>query len=256
MLKTGTYAMLRMLYPSFPDIAYTMGPIIAACGVIAIVYGAMVTLVQVDIKRMVAYSSISHMGFIILGISALNTDATIGAIFHMVGHGIIITALFFLVGLIEKRYGTRNLHELAGLTRTSRAYALMLSVAAFAGMGFPGLVGFWGELLVLKGAFFNNPNWLTVSIGELSGARFLQISAILAVIGILTSGVYMVSMLQRVLPGDPPAAPSSFKGFGLTEALVLLPVTLSILVFGLYPQEIMRWSTTWSVNLQQLYLAF
>jgi NADH-quinone oxidoreductase subunit M len=211
MLKTGTYAMLRTLYPSFPDVAYLLGPVIAACGVIAIVYGAAVTLVQVDLKRMVAYSSISHMGFIILGIAALNSDATIGTIFHMVGHGIIICAMFFLVGLIERRYGTRNLHELAGLMENSRGYGLALAVTSFAGMGFPGLVGFWGEMLVLKGAFFNNPNWQSVSVGGMDGARFLQIMAILSIIGILTSAVYMINMLQRVLPGKAPTAAAGCK---------------------------------------------
>jgi NADH-quinone oxidoreductase subunit M len=239
MLKSGTYMFLRSLYPTFPDICYNAGPLLAFCGVAGIVYGAGITLLQTDLKRMVAWSSISHMGFIMLGISAMNPNGTMGAMFHMVGHGVIIALLFFLVGWLEERYGTRDMRELATrwpLGQGSAAGAL-LCLAAFAGMGFPGLAGFPGELFTLQGTYFNNPNWLTVqlpSLGRLlgywwqiltgpdsfmytqlwhspdapqgmTGARFLQICAVLAVLGILTSAVYMITMLTRtVFSGNRP----------------------------------------------------
>jgi NADH-quinone oxidoreductase subunit M len=203
MLKTGAYGMMRILYPAMPDVAYTLGPILAAAGVIAIVYGGLITLVQTDFKRMVAYSSISHMGFIVLGISAMNVDASVGAVFHMVGHGIIIATLFFLSGVIEQRYGTRDIRELSGMLAVAPPYAVVLAIAAFAAMGFPLAAGFWGEFLILKGTFFNNPTWEQIKVGPIDGSTFLQWMAVLAVVGILISAVYMIRMLLKVLPGLP-----------------------------------------------------
>jgi len=237
MLKTGAYAYLRILYPTFPDVAYTLGPVLAFCGVVAIVYGAAVTLVQTDLKRLVAYSSISHMGFIVLGISALNPDAFVGAVFQMVAHGIVISTLFFLCGVIERRYGTRNLHELGGLLSGAPSYATVLGVAAFAGMGLPGLVSFWGEFLVLKGTFFNNENWASVQVGVMDASRFMQIAAIVAVLGVLGSAVYMINMLQRVLPGEDKLS-EFWRGFKFADGVVLVPLTAAIVVLGLYPRPV------------------
>ncbi|MBN2082677.1 NADH-quinone oxidoreductase subunit M [bacterium] len=240
MLKTGSYAYLRILYPSFPDVAYQLGPIIAFCGVAAIVYGAAITLVQKDIKRLVAYSSISHMGFIVLGISAMNPDATVGAIFHMVAHGVIIATLFFMCGVIERRYGTRDLYEVSGLLAGAPSYVLPLGIAAFAGMGLPGLAGFWGEFLVLKGTFYNSPNWMSVHVGAIDASRYLQIVAAIAVIGILTAAVYMINLLQRVLPGPVKANLAVWRGFRLTDGLALVPLALAVIVLGLYPAPIIN----------------
>jgi NADH-quinone oxidoreductase subunit M len=206
MLKTGAYGLIRIVYFSLADVAYQAGPLIAACGVIAIVYGAAITLVQTDLKRMIAYSSISHMGFIVLGIASMRSDGLLGAVFHMIGHGVIIAALFFIAGVIEERYGTRDLRELAGLMRSAPSYGMALAIAGFAAMGFPLMMGFWGELLVLKGAFFNSPVWEQVRVGGLDGSTFLQWCAALAVVGILTSAVYIINMLTRVL-GDARSLP-------------------------------------------------
>jgi NADH-quinone oxidoreductase subunit M len=202
MLKTGAYGMIRIVYTALPDVAYQLGPVVATCGVIAIVYGAAITVVQTDIKRMVAYSSISHMGFVVLGISSLNYNGLVGSVFHMVGHGIIIATLFFLCGVIEERYGTRDLRELSGFMRLAPAYGGALAIAGFAAMGFPLMMGFWGELLVLQGAFFNNPNWTQIRLWTGNGSSFLQWCAAFAVIGILTSAVYIINMLTKVLTGE------------------------------------------------------
>jgi NADH-quinone oxidoreductase subunit M len=265
MLKTGAYAYLRTIYVSFPDIAYAMGPVIASCGVIAIVYGAAVTLMQTDFKRLVAYSSISHMGFVVLGISTMTPDGTVGAVFQMVAHGVVISTLFFLSGVIERRYGTRDLRQLGGMLKGAPSYALVLGVAAFAGMGLPGLIGFWGEFLTLKGAYFNSPVWATVAVGSSDGSRFLQIAAIVAVVGILTAAVYMINMLQKVLPGEMPQAPvepsaaveggaaveqaktvAPWKGFKLNEGLVLVPLVCAIVFFGLNPAPIINTCMYWA----------
>ncbi|HES58101.1 MAG TPA: NADH-quinone oxidoreductase subunit M [Firmicutes bacterium] len=240
MLKTGSYAYLRILYPNFPDVAYTMGPIIAFCGIAAIVYGAAVTLVQTDLKRMVAYSSISHMGFIVLGISAQNAQATVGAVFHMVGHGIVISLLFFMAGAVERIYGTRDLHKLAGMFKGAPSYALTLGVGAFAGMGLPGLVGFWGEFLVLKGTLFNNPSWQSVHVGALDGIRYFQLMAVLGAVGVLISAVYMINLLQRVMPGELPEGASGRRGFRLTDGIALVPLVAAIIILGLYPAPVIN----------------
>lgn len=199
MLKTGAYGMLRICYLMMPDMGYHLGPIIAGLSVVAIVYGAAITLVQTDFKRMVAYSSISHMGFITLGISAMNVDATVGAVFHMVGHGVIIAALFFLAGVLKERFGTLDMREMSAFGQLAPSYAPLLSLAAFAAMGFPLLMGFWGEFLVLRGTFFNSPVWSQISAGGVDGSTFLRWCAVIAVLGILITAVYMLNMLMRVL---------------------------------------------------------
>jgi NADH-quinone oxidoreductase subunit M len=265
MLKCGTYAYLRILYPTFPDICYHAGPFIAFCGVVAIVYGAGVTLMQTDLKRMVAYSSISHMGFIVLGISAMNPNSTTGAIFLMVGHGLVISLLFFLVGWIEERFGTRDMRELSGLWFKAPQAGGLLTLAAFAGMGFPGLVAFWGELFIIQGTYFNNPQWLGVVVpGPLallrlwgnvlssfqhftdndlwfgpavptgmSGAQFLQICAWAAAFGVLVSAVYMITMLVKVVfsgrdrPAAAPAAVLQPAYAGGPEPVAVLPAAAS-----------------------------
>ncbi len=255
MLKTGAYGFLRVLYPCFPDAAYTMGPIIATCGLIAIIYGAAVTLVQTDLKRLVAYSSISHMGFIVLGISAQNPSSTAGAVFMMVGHGVIISALFLLTGVIERRYGTRDLRELAGLWTGARSYAWVLALAAFAGMGLPGLIGFVGEFLILKGVFYNNPVWTTVQVGAIDGARFFQIAAALAVLGILTAGVYMINLLQRVLPGEFRQG-EPWRGMRLTDALALIPLAVALVALGLYPTPVLNACSSYAYALWQTAMQF
>jgi NADH-quinone oxidoreductase subunit M len=256
MLKTGTYAYLRILYPNFPDIGYTMGPIIAFCGIAAIVYGAAVTLVQTDLKRMVAYSSISHMGFIILGISVQNAQATVGSVFHMVGHGIVISLLFFMSGAVERIYGTRDLRQLAGMLKGAPSYALTLGVGAFAGMGLPGLVGFWGEFLVLKGVLFNNPSWQTVHVGAIDGIRYFQIMAVLGAVGVLISAVYMINLLQRVMPGELTEGATGRRGFRLTDGLALVPLVVAIIVLGLYPAPIINSCTYYANFLWEMALAY
>jgi NADH-quinone oxidoreductase subunit M len=255
MLKTGSYAFLRILYPTFPDAAYTMGPVIAFCGLMAIVYGAAITLVQTDLKRLVAYSSISHMGFIVLGISAQNPSSTAGAVFQMVGHGIVISTLFFLTGVIERRYGTRDLRELAGMWTGARSYAAVLALAAFAGMGLPGLVGFIGEFLILKGVFYNNPNWATVQVGPVDGSLFFQIAAGVAVLGILTAAVYMINLLQRILPGEfKHGAP--WQGMRATDAIALIPLGIAMIVLGLYPTPVLDLCSNYAYALWQTAMQF
>ncbi len=302
MLKTGTYAYLRALYPTFPDVAYAMGPIIAACGAIAIVYGAAVTLVQTDFKRLVAYSSISHMGFIVLGIATMNPDGTVGAVFQMVAHAVVIATLFFMSGVIERRYGTRDLRQLGGMLKGAPSYALILGLAAFAGMGLPGLIGFWGEFLTIKAAYFNGPNWTDGGGGRHGRRRFLQITAVLAVVGILTAAVYMINhaaksaarrdagsatrslsrwwtaqrcwqrtahwrtrmhgQAQAVLAGaglgwQHAEGLGPWRGFRLTEGIVLVPLAVSMVLFGLYPAPIINTVLPWANTVwANIYLRF
>jgi NADH-quinone oxidoreductase subunit M len=205
------------------------------------------------------------MGFIVLGIAAMNADATVGAVFQMVAHGVVISALFFLAGVVERRYGTRDLRELSGMLKGAPSYAVVLGLAAFAGMGLPGLIGFWGEFMVLKGTYFNSPRWTTVLVGPMDGSRYLQIVAILAVLGILTAAVYMINMLQRVLPGEMPAkaadepgapAPKPWRGFRLTEGLALMPLAAAMVIFGLYPAPIVNSCLEYANQLWTTYLMY
>jgi NADH-quinone oxidoreductase subunit M len=253
MLKSGTYAFLRVLYWNFPDIGYSMGPILATLAVTGIVWGAAITLVQTDLKRMIAYSSISHMGFIILGAAAMNPLATTGAIYHMIGHGMIITTLFLLADAIERRFGTRDIHEIIGLAKASPFVAGMLSLSAFAGMGFPMLAGFWGELYSLLGAFENGPAWTTVLVGGMDGSRYLQILAAVAVIGVLTSAVYMISMLQRILPGEAPE--QALLKLRPSEVIVLVPLGLMIVLLGVYPNALVQMTAGYTAFLNGIHTA-
>ena len=175
----------------------------------------------------------------------------------------MIATLFFLTGVIERRYGTRDLRELGGMLKGAPSYALVLGLAAFAGMGLPGLIGFWGEFLVLKGDVLQQPALDDGARRHRStAAAILQIVAILAVFGILTAAVYMINMLQRVLPGEMPVA----EGRRRCEALARLPpdgrrraavpLAAAIVFFGLYPAPIVNSCVDWANNLWTTYLMF
>jgi NADH-quinone oxidoreductase subunit M len=131
---------------------------------------------------------------------------------------------------VQHVYGTRDLRKLAGMLKGAPAYALVLGVGAFAGMGLPGLVGFWGEFMVLKGTLFNNPAWATVHVGSMDGIAFFQLMAVLGAVGVLISAVYMINLLQRIMPGELSPGAQGRRGFRLTDGLVLVPLVAAIFV--------------------------
>jgi NADH-quinone oxidoreductase subunit M len=222
MLKLGAYGMIRFALPLFPGAAHTFAPAIIVLSLIAIIYGAIVALVQPDLKKLVAYSSVSHMGFVTLGIFVFNTQGMDGAILQMVNHGLITGALFLLVGVIYERTHDRSIAKMGGVAGVMPVYAVALGFFVFASGGLPGLAGFVGEFLVLVGAFQFSP-WV----------------AAIATVCMILAGAYLLWMYQRVVFGE---LSGFLKGLGHhltdmtpTEILTLAPLAALTVVFGLFP---------------------
>jgi NADH-quinone oxidoreductase subunit M len=222
LLKLGGYGFIRFAVPLFPEAAVAWAPAIIVLSLIAIIYGAIVALVQPDLKKLVAYSSVSHMGFVTLGIFVFHAQGLQGAILQMVNHGLITGALFLLVGVIYERTHDRTIARMGGLGERVPVYAAMFGFFVFASVGLPGLSGFVGEFLTLLGTFAVYP-WAAVV------ATFVMI---------LAAG-YLLWMFQRVAFGE---VSEFLKGLGghLTdmrpvEALTLVPLAALVIVFGLFP---------------------
>jgi NADH-quinone oxidoreductase subunit M len=227
LLKLGGYGFIRFALPLFPEAAHTWAPVIIVLSLIAIIYGAIVALVQPDLKKLVAYSSVSHMGFVTLGIFVFQAQALQGAILQMVNHGLITGALFLLVGVIYERTHDRTIAKMGGLGFAVPVYAATLGFFVFASVGLPGLSGFVGEFLTLLGTFYALP-WA---------------AAVATFVMILAAG-YLLWMLQRVAFGE---VTDFLKGLGdhLTdmkpiEAMTLVPLGALVVVFGLFPGLILQ----------------
>jgi len=220
LLKMGTYGFLRFAIPLFPEAAHTAAPVLMALAVIGIIYGALVAMVQPDLKKLVAYSSVSHLGFVILGLFAFNAQGVEGAIYQMLGHGLSTGALFLLVGVVYERRHTRLISEYGGLWKQVPLYASIFLVVMLSSIGLPGLNGFIGEFLILLGAFNAN-----------------RIAGGLAVAGVILGAVYMLGMYQRVIFG-PLKNEENTKLVDLSrrEIVMFVPLVVMMLVMGLYPR--------------------
>ncbi len=227
LLKLGGYGFIRFALPLFPDAAHWWAPLIIVLSLIGIIYGAIVALVQPDLKKLVAYSSVSHMGFVTLGIFAFQQQALQGAILQMVNHGLITGALFLLVGVIYERTHDRTIAKMGGLGSATPVYAAAFGFFVFASVGLPGLSGFVGEFLTLLGTFKAIP----------------AAAAVATFVMILAAG-YLLWMFQRVAFGE---LSEFLKGLGdhLTdlkpiEAMTLVPLGTLVVVFGLFPGLILN----------------
>jgi NADH-quinone oxidoreductase subunit M len=227
MLKLGAYGFIRFALPLFPGAAQTFAGVIIVLSLIAIIYGAIVALVQPDLKKLVAYSSVSHMGFVTLGIFVFNEQGMQGAILQMVNHGLITGALFLLVGVIYERTHDRTIAKMGGLSTPMPAYAVAFGFFAFASAGLPGLSGFVGEFLSLVGAFLYSP-WV----------------AAVATLCMVLAAAYLLWMYQRLFFGE---VSDFVKGLGhhLTdmnaiEVLTLAPLAALVVVFGVFPGLILE----------------
>src|SRR3989442_1449019 len=219
LLKMGTYGFLRFCLPFFPDASLAFGALVWALAVIAIVYVASVSTVQPDLKRLVAYSSVSHLGFVMLGIFTLNTQDLVGGLIQMVNHGLSTGALFLLVGMIYERRHTRLIADFGGLWKVVPAFSAVLLLGSFSSLGLPGVNGFVGEFLILVGVFQVNP-WM----------------AALATTGIIFAAVYMLWMYQRVVFGEVTMdANRRLTDLTTREWAVLVPVLTLIVWIGVYP---------------------
>jgi NADH-quinone oxidoreductase subunit M len=222
LLKLGGYGFIRFAIPLFPQAAHTLAPLMIVLSVIAIIYGALVAIVQTDLKKLIAYSSVSHMGFVTLGIFSFNQQGLDGAILQMLNHGLITSGLFLLVGIGYERTHDREIAKMGGWASRTPVYAALFGFFLFASVGLPGLSGFAGEFLVLLGAFFVNP--------MIAGAATLVM---------ILAAVYLLWMYQRVFTG--PLSPF-LKGLGShltdvtpTEIITLTPLLVMIVAFGIMP---------------------
>jgi NADH-quinone oxidoreductase subunit M len=220
LLKMGTYGFLRFSIPLFPNASYQLVPLVSILAIIGIIYGALVCLVQKDLKRLIAFSSVSHLGFVMLGIFALNLQGIQGGILQMLNHGFSTGALFLLVGMIYERRHTRMIEDFGGLWKQMPIFAAFFIVVTLSSIGLPGLNGFVGEFLILIGTF-----------------KSTAIYAVIAATGIILAAAYMLWMYQRVMFGELTKPENKvLKDLSAREVLVLSCVTLFIFWIGIYPQ--------------------
>jgi NADH-quinone oxidoreductase subunit M len=225
MLKMGTYGLVRFSIPLFPLAADRFAPAMAVLAVVGIIYGALVAMVQKDVKKLVAYSSVSHLGFVVLGLFAMTTEGISGAIYVMLAHGLSTGALFLLVGVIYERRHTRLISDFGGLAHVLPLFSFCFMIATLASVGLPGMSGFIGEFLVLLGAFKS----LSLSSAPLFAA--------LGATGVIFGAVYMLWMVQRVFFGPITNEENrSLKDMNLREVLVMLPLVILMFWMGLYPK--------------------
>jgi NADH-quinone oxidoreductase subunit M len=228
LLKMGTYGFLRFNIPLFPQAAVKMAPWMALLAVIGILYGAAVSYAQKDVKKLVAYSSVSHLGFVMLGLFALNAQGIQGGILQMVNHGLSTGALFLLVGMIYERRHTRDMDAFGGLWKVMPVYGALTLIVSLSSMGLPGLNGFVGEFTILLGAWGAGQ-----SGGPLGSTWFAALSAI----GVILAAVYILFMFQKLFLG-PLDKEENRKLLDLNsrEILVLVPLIVLIFWIGLYPK--------------------
>ncbi len=223
LLKMGGYGMIRLVVTFFPEVAKAYAPILIGLAVINILYGAAVTLRQTDIKRMIAYSSISHMGYVLLGIFALSQVSLVGASLQMFSHGIITGLLFAIAGLIIHNVKERDLRKLGGLARQIPIMAVVFSVAGLASLGLPTTSGFAAEFLVFVGSFSS-----TIVPG-------IQVYTILAVLGVVITAGYILWMLQQVFYGPALEQYSGVKDADIIERVYMFALIAVIMLVGIYP---------------------
>ncbi len=232
LLKMGTYGILRLCYPIFPEATRWFAPALAVLGVINIVYGAMCAMAQKDFKKLVAYSSISHMGYVCLGMAALTPQAISGAVMQMFNHGTITAMLFLLVGVVYDRVHHRDIERFGGLRLQTPIYAGVMMVAFFAALGLPSLSGFWGEAFVFMGAL---PVFPTATM--------------IALLGIVLGAAYLLWTYERVFLGPLNEAYSDLTDMSPREILAIAPLMVIVVFLGVYPQPLLELIDTTLVHL-------
>ncbi len=242
LLKLGSYAFIRIAIPILPDTAREWAPAIAVLAVIGIIYGSLACLAQTDVKRLIAFSSVGHMGFVMLGIATLTEVGINAAIIGMVAHGLITGLLFFLAGSIHHRYHTREMSRLGGNLKLMPVMGGILGFTAMASLGLPGLAGFWGEFMALLGSY--------QPLEGLSTGFFRTAMVIGAIGTVLTAG-YMLWMLQKVNLGEPSSewAGKNFPDVDRYEMMAWVPLIVLIVAVGVYPKLVLGVTTDAVVGL-------
>jgi NADH-quinone oxidoreductase subunit M len=224
LLKMGTYGLVRFAFPLFPAAAAAFSPYLALLAVIGIVYGALVAMVQPDMKKLVAYSSVSHLGFVVLGIAAMNMQGVQGAVYQMLNHGVSTGGLFLIVGMLSDRRHTRLISEYGGLKKVMPHLVAVFLIVTLSSIGLPGLNGFVGEFLILLGAFRWSPR-----------------AAAVAATGVILSATYMLWMFQRVNYGRlENEKNASLPDLTPREWLVLVPIVAATILMGVVPNLFLR----------------
>ena len=224
LLKMGTYGLLRFNFALFPNAARQFAPVMITLAVIGIIYGALVAMVQPDVKRLVAYSSVSHMGFVVLGLFSFTEQGMQGALYQMLNHGVSTGALFLFVGMIYERRHTRMISDFGGLARPMPWFSALFVIASLSSIGLPFLNGFVGEFLIMLGA------WTSVAV------QHAWIVTMLAGTGVIWAAVYMLWMLQRVVFGTRTSdVNAKLSDLNLREAGLLIPLLALMFFMGVYP---------------------
>jgi len=223
LLKLGGYGFLRFSLPMFPEASQHLAPLIYVLSVVAIIYTSLVALVQEDVKKLIAYSSVAHMGFVTMGIFAMTAQGVAGGIFQMISHGIVSAALFLCVGVIYDRMHTREIAAYGGLVNRMPLYAFVFMIFTLANVGLPGTSGFVGEFLTLIGTFRVN-NWV----------------ATLATVGTILSAAYALWLYRKVIFGklEKPAL-FAIRDMGWREAVIFAPLVILTILFGVYPKPVL-----------------
>jgi NADH-quinone oxidoreductase subunit M len=220
-LKLGAYGILRFAFGLFPDASIEFAPLFITLGVIGIVYGSIVAAMQKDAKRVIAYSSVAHMGFIVLGMFSLTVFGLDGAAFTMVSHPLTTGSLFLVVGMLYERRHTRQIDQFGGIWKSAPKLTALFLIALFAGIGLPAFSGFVGEFLSLLGAFIAHRWW-----------------AVVATTGVILGAVYMLWMFQRVFTGVPEGENATMADANGRELLVVIPLLALSLFIGIYPKPV------------------
>jgi len=222
MLKIGTYGFLRFAIPFFPQAAVDLAPLLLVLAVIGITYGAIVAAMQPNLKRIIAYSSVAHLGFVVLGTFALTRQGVTGGLFTMLSHGLTTGALFLLVGMLYDRRHTYELSDYRGLWKAVPVFGGLFVAATFASIGLPGFSGFVGEFLALLGAFLTSRWYAVVATG-----------------GVILAAVYMLWAVQRAFTGEPDEANRAIPDIGIRELVTVVPLLGLSLFLGLYPKPVL-----------------
>jgi NADH-quinone oxidoreductase subunit M len=246
LLKMGTYGFMKLGFPLFPDATRAFTPAIMTLAVVSIVYGACLALVQNDIKKIIAYSSISHLGYVMLGLVSLDLLGIQGAIIQMVSHGLTAAGLFLMVGMIYERCHTRDLAAYGGLAKLLPVYSVFFMILTLASIGLPTTSGFTGEFLVLLGAF--NATWQQYQ----HGAVYPFYVAATAVTGVVLGALYMLRFAQAFLFGGPKAPHQPLTDLDLREKVILTAIVVAVFALGLFPDEPMRKTELAAKHYQQL----
>ena len=235
MAKMGAYGLMRFNLPLFPDLSRKFAPYVMALAVIGLIYGALVAIVQNDLKRLVAYASLSHLGYVILGIFAFTSQSMQGALFQMINHGISTGALFVCVGLITQRRQTREISEFGGMALQMPGYSTAFMIIAFSSLGLPLLNGFIGEILILIGTFS-------------SSVPYAKVFAIVGAAGVVLASIYILWKMQRVLFGAVTKENKELEDLTRRERVALIPMVVLAVVLGVTPMVFLSASDR-SINL-------